>query len=204
MKSLFTNTRVELKGRIVHLLPLEKSHYVKLYEIAEGENIWQWFPYLIKELSHMRDQIEFAVDKRDSGLALPFVIVKVNTGEIVGSTRFFEPSVEHRRVEIGHTWIGPKWQRTGVNIESKYLMLKYAFETLDCIRVELKTDRRNIPSQESMTALGLVREGTLRSHMITQNGFIRDTVYFSCIRPEWPQLEASLRLKIEVLARELK
>lgn len=123
---------------------------------------------------------------------LPFSIVLKETGQAIGMTAFFDIRLEHRGLEIGHTWIGTAYQRTRVNPESKLLLLTHAFETLGCVRVQLKTDGRNIQSQRAMLRLGLRYEGTLRKHMIRPDGFVRDTVMFSVTDGEWPELKARL------------
>jgi RimJ/RimL family protein N-acetyltransferase len=145
------------------------------------------------DVQHFVDE---ALRARDAGTALPFATVLQATGQIVGSTRYLNVEPSHRRVEIGATFIGTAWQRTAVNTEAKYLMLWHAFERLACHRVEFKTDSLNEPSRRAILRLGATEEGTLRSHMLVAGGRLRDTVYFSIIRPEWPTIKASLEAKL--------
>ena len=193
---MLPKTPVMLDGTSVSLRPLEIQHAATLFEIGQGMNIWRWYPDRIESVADMERVVESALAAKEQGLALPFVIVERDTAQIIGSSRFFNIFPEHRRLEIGWTWIGPQWQRTSVNTETKYLMLRYAFEVMGCLRVELKTDRRNLKSQEAMLRLGLKQEGTLRKHMITHDGHHRDTVYFSVVEPEWPAMREFLNSKL--------
>ena len=127
---------------------------------------------------------------------LPFAIVETDKGRAVGSTRFLNIRPEHRGLEIGWTWIGREWQRTSVNTETKFLLLRHAFERLGCIRVELKTDARNERSQQAIERIGAKREGILRSHMLVQEGFRRDSVYFSVLDEEWPAVKEGLEKRL--------
>jgi RimJ/RimL family protein N-acetyltransferase len=144
----------------------------------------------------MRAFIEGALELQRSGSALPFATIHSASGRPIGSTRFGNIVPEHKRVEIGWTWITPPFQRTAVNTEAKYLMLRYAFEELGCNRVELKTDALNARSRAAILRIGAKEEGTLRSHMVNADGTLRDTVYFSVIAPEWPQVAENLLAKL--------
>src|SRR5688500_4130816 len=130
------------------------------------------------------------------GTAVPLATIDKRTGLAVGSTRFANISPEHKRVEIGWTWIAPAWQRSAVNTEAKYLMLGHAFEVWRCGRVELKTNARNEQSRRAIVRIGAKEEGTLRNHMINPDGSFRDTVYFSIIESEWPEVKKSLEEKL--------
>ena len=123
---------------------------------------------------------------------MPFATVERSSGRVIGSTRFMAIAAPHRRVEIGSSWVAKPWQRTAVNTEAKYLMLRHAFETWGCLRVELKTDSRNERSRRAMLRLGCVEEGTYRKHVVTERGQVRDTVYFSVVDDEWPAVKARL------------
>src|SRR5208283_1669620 len=128
--------------------------------------------------------------------SLVFVTAARSSGELAGSTRFMNIDRANRRVEIGSTWIAPKWQRTAINTEAKYLMLRHAFETWGCIRVELKTDALNQGSRNAILRIGAKEEGTLRKHLITWTGRVRDTVYFSLLDEEWPAAKSGLEQKL--------
>jgi RimJ/RimL family protein N-acetyltransferase len=130
------------------------------------------------------------------GLSLPFTIIDPKSGAIVGSTRYMNITPEHRRLEIGSTFVGRQWQRTAVNTAAKLLLLTHAFERLECIRVELKTDARNATSRAAIRRLGATEEGALRGHVICADGFRRDTVYFSILESEWPQIKNTFILRL--------
>jgi RimJ/RimL family protein N-acetyltransferase len=125
-----------------------------------------------------------------------FATVEQKSGRAIGSTRFMNIDRTNRRVEIGSTWIAPAWQRTAVNTEAKYLMLRHAFEVWGCVRVELKTDALNQKSRNAILRLGAQEEGTLRRHLVTSTGRVRDTVYFSILDNEWPAVRAKLKAKL--------
>ncbi|MCX6125927.1 MAG: GNAT family protein [Proteobacteria bacterium] len=197
---MLPKTPIMLDGTRVSLRPLEPHHAATLFEIGKGVNIWQWYPDRIESIEDMERIVAQALAARELGLALPFVIVDRQTHAIIGSSRFFNVFPDHRRLEIGWTWIGTQWQRTSVNTEAKYLMLRYAFEVMNCLRVELKTDSRNVNSQQAMLRLGLKQEGILRNHMITHDGHNRDSVYFSVVAPEWPPMQEFIESKLECWA----
>jgi RimJ/RimL family protein N-acetyltransferase len=187
---------VTLEGRHIRLEPLSLAHHAQLCEIGLDPEIWRWTTSLIRTPEDMRTYIETALKLQADGSALPFATIETASGRAVGSTRFGNIDRANRRVEIGWTWIGLKWQRTVVNTEAKYLMLRHAFETLGCIRVELKTDVLNERSRKAILRIGAKEEGTLRNHMIVPGGRIRDSVYFSIIDREWPEVKAGLEEKL--------
>jgi RimJ/RimL family protein N-acetyltransferase len=133
---------------------------------------------------------------QERGTAMPFATLDAATGGVIGSTRFMNIDVPNRRVEIGSTWLSPNRQRTAANTEAKYLMLTHAFDTLGCIRVELKTDALNEKSRAAILRIGAKQEGIFRSHVICHDGRIRDSVYFSITREEWPQVRTGLEEKL--------
>jgi RimJ/RimL family protein N-acetyltransferase len=180
----------------VRLEPLTTDHHQALCEVALHPELWQWTPSQVLTPEAMRLYIETALEARDAGTALPFATVNLQTGRVVGSTRFLNIDGANRRVEIGSTFIALPWQRTCINTEAKYLMLRHAFETLGCIRVELKTDSLNMKSRTAILRLGATEEGTFRNHMIVAGGRIRHTVYFSIIESEWPSVKALLEGKL--------
>ena len=134
---------------------------------------------------------------RDAGSALPFATIDTASERVIGSTRYGNIDHANRRLEIGWTFVAPAWQRTRINTEAKYLMLRYAFETLGSIRVELKTDALNQTSRRAIARIGAREEGTLRHHMICADGRLRDTVYYSVIAPEWPGVKAALEARLQ-------
>ena len=136
--------------------------------------------------------IDTALEEQKRGVSLPFALIERATGRAIGSTRYGNIDRTHRRAEIGWTWVAREWQRTAVNTEAKYLLLRHAFETLGCIRVELKTDSLNERSRAAILRIGAQEEGIFRNHMITASGRIRHTVYFSIVDCEWPAVKARL------------
>jgi RimJ/RimL family protein N-acetyltransferase len=144
----------------------------------------------------MRRYLDTALAERAAGASLPFAQVERASGRVVGSTRLGNLEPRHRRAEIGWTWLAPPWQRTGINVEAKLLLLAHAFDVLGCVRVELKTDARNARSRAAILRLGATEEGTLRRHMITERGHMRDSVYFSILADEWPAVRAGLTARL--------
>lgn len=186
----------ELQGNYVTLEPLIRDiHQDDLIEAGSEANIFKWF-LSISSPDDIPEFLEKAELDQQDGKALPFAIVYNDTGKAIGTTRFGSISREHRRVEIGWTWISPTYQRTGVNTESKFLLLSHAFENWECGRVMLKTDCRNTQSRRAIERLGAKKEGVLRKHCITDHGY-RDTVVYSIVDSEWPSIKSKLKTKIE-------
>ena len=186
-----------LEGEYVRLEPLRIEFLEKLCEVGLEASIWRWTTANVKTESDMRNYMETALDEHSRGVSLPFVTIEKKSGKIVGSTRFGGIDRENRRVEIGWTWINPNWQRTAINTEAKFLMLRHAFETWKCIRVELKTDVLNEKSRKAILRLGAKEEGVLRRHLITDAGRFRDTVYFSIIDTEWEDVKSNLLSRLK-------
>ena len=187
---------VTLEGAHVRLEPLAPEHLGALCEVGLDPGLWRLNPSPVASREDMARYVQIARDAHARGEALPFATVDLASGTVVGSTRLGNVALGHRRVEIGWTWIAAPWQRTAINTEAKLLLLRHAFGPLACNRVELKTDARNARSQEAMRRIGATREGTLRHHMVTASGHLRDTVYFSILREEWPAVEAGLVRKL--------
>lgn len=183
---------VTLEGAVVRLEPLGLHHLDALCAVGLEPSLWALTTIRVDSAGDMRRYVEAALADQAAGTALPFAAVERASGTVVGSTRFGSAAPEHARVEIGWTWIAPRWQRTAVNTEAKYLMLRHAFEVLRCRRVELKTSARNLRSQAAMRRIGAIEEGTLRKHMINADGSARDSVYFSILDDEWPQVRRRL------------
>jgi RimJ/RimL family protein N-acetyltransferase len=191
---------VTLEGRHVRLEPLAKAHLAGLAEVGLDEELWRWIPTQVRTAEEMAAYIETALQEQERGGALPFAIVDKATGRAIGSTRYGNIDRTHHRVEIGWTWVSWEWQRTAVNTEAKYLLLRHAFETLGCIRVELKTDSMNEKSRAAILRIGAQHEGIFRNHMITASGRIRHSAYYSIIDSEWPAVKARLESKLNSTA----
>jgi len=183
---------VTLEGAHVRLEPLAKSHLAGLAQVGLDEELWRWIPMAVRTVEEMAAYIETALQEQERGVSLPFALIEKATGRAIGSTRYGNIDRTHHRVEIGWTWVARDWQRTAVNTEAKYLLLEHAFETLGCIRVELKTDSLNEKSRAAILRIGAKEEGLFRNHMITASGRIRHTVYFSLVDSEWPAVKARL------------
>lgn len=187
---------VILEGIHVRLEPLMESHHPALCEVGLEPELWKWIPLQVLDADQMMRYLRGALADQEKGTALPFATIDRASGTVIGSTRFMNIDMANKRVEIGSTWIAPVWQRSAINTEAKYLMMRYAFETLGCNRVELKTDSLNTKSRNAILRIGAKQEGIFRSHMITWSGRLRDTVYFSVIAPEWPEVKAALEAKL--------
>ena len=185
-----------LQGRHVRLEPLAREHHGALCEVGLEEDLWRWTPLQIRSTGDMLEYLEATLRAQDMELEIPFATIDVISGKVVGSTRFMNIETKHRRLEIGSTWIAPAWQRTALNTEAKYLMLCHAFGPLHCHRVEFKTDFLNQKSRDAILRIGAKQEGIFRNHMITATGRVRDTVWFSIIDSEWPQVKLDLERKL--------
>jgi len=186
---------VVLEGAQVRLEPLSLGHLAGLCEVGLDEALWRWIPVPVRTAAEMTAYLEKALKEQASGVSLPFALVE-KASRTIGSTRYMNIEKEHHRVEIGATWVARAWQRTAVNTEAKYLLLRHAFETLGCIRVELKTDSLNTQSRAAILRIGAREEGIFRNHMITASGRIRHTVYFSIVDSEWSEVKARLERRL--------
>jgi RimJ/RimL family protein N-acetyltransferase len=183
---------VTLHGTLVSLEPLRTSNLSELAAIGLHPELWRLQPRAIVSVADMRDYIDQALADQARGVSLPFVIVRRTDGALLGSTRFMDIALEHRRLEIGATWLTPAAQRTGANVEAKLLLLSHAFEAMGVQRVVLKTEALNVQSRTAILALGAVEEGTFRRHLIAEDGRMRDMTYFSILDTEWPEVRARL------------
>lgn len=188
---------VTLAGEHVQLEPMLEAHHAALAEVGLDEDLWKWIPVPVRTPEEMKAYVDAALAEQARGVSLPFTIVERATGNVIGSTRYANIERIHRRVEIGWTWVARPWQRTAVNTECKYMLLKHAFETLGCIRVELKTDSLNERSRAAILRIGAKEEGVFRNHMITASGRIRHSVYFSITDSEWPVVKRRLEEKLK-------
>jgi len=187
-----------LEGTFIRLEPLQTAHSAAFWDVAKDslEDIFRWIPYRMEAREDFDLLVEKAFAEQARGESVVFATVERATGRVIGSTRFMNIDRANSRVEIGSTWIAPPWQRTAVNTEAKYLMLRHAFEVWRCIRVELKTDALNQKSRNAILRLGGKEEATFRKHLLTWTGRIRDTVYFSILDTEWPEVKTRLEAKL--------
>jgi len=178
-----------LAGKHVRLVPMEEAHIPGLFRAGADPEVWKFVPFRVRTEEDMRTYVRQALADRDKGEAYPFATL-TGEGRIIGSTRFYTLAPAHKNLEIGYTWLDPAHWRTAANTEAKSLMLAFAFETLGCQRVALRTDMLNLRSQRAMERFGAAREGVFRKHMILPDGRIRDTVYYSVTDAEWPKAKA--------------
>ena len=183
---------VTLTGRTIRLEPMTASHYDALAALALGTDLFRWYTKELNTPAELRSWMDDALAARAAGTALPFVTLHVGDARIVGATRFMNISARDGRYEIGSTWIGKPWQRSRVNSEAKYLMMRHAFETLGARRVELKTHAKNVQSRTAIERLGAQFEGIHRNHMLMYDGTMRDSAWYSVIDTEWPAVKARL------------
>lgn len=187
-----------LEGSTVRLEPLHPEHAPLFWEAAKNhvDEIFRWIPYSIKNLGDFDALVTKTLAEQERGESVAFATIQRASGKVVGGTRFMNIDRANRRVEIGSTWIATAWQRTAVNTEAKYLMLRHAFEIWKCIRVELKTDALNQKSRNAILRIGAKEEGTLRRHVITWSGRVRHTVCFSILDSEWPEVKQRLEARM--------
>lgn len=191
-----TSQPVTLQGSHVRLEPLSLDHLDGLCQYGLDPELWRWTTTRLHTRKDMIEYVETALQSEKEGTARPFATISLESGQVIGCTRFGNIDFHNRHVEIGWTWVGVPWQRTAVNTEAKYLMLRHAFEVLGCIRVEFKTDSINERSRRALLRIGAMEEGTLRNHMIVHGGRHRHSVFFSVIDTEWPQVRANLEAKL--------
>jgi RimJ/RimL family protein N-acetyltransferase len=191
---------ITLTGRLVRLEPLDEAHIPDLAVAGRDEIIWRYMPYgLLSTAEKMAAHVKETLAGRASGKTYPFAVILLETGRAVGSTSYLDIQLQNRALEIGGTWYAVHCQRSGVNTECKYLLLCHAFETLNCLRVQFKTDLRNEPSQRALERIGAVREGVLRKCLTMPDGYQRSSVYYSVLDNEWPAVKTHLEQLLAVV-----
>jgi RimJ/RimL family protein N-acetyltransferase len=189
-------TEITLTGTTVELRPLQREHSAALVQAAADGQLWNLKVTNVPGPDTVEKYVDIALAGREAGTMIPFVIVRRDTGEIVGSTRFWKVDRVNRKLEIGHTFISQSVQKSGVNTEAKLLLLTHAFEVMDCVRVQFTTDELNEKSRAAILRLGAVQEGIVRHERIMPDGRKRNSVRFSIIDPEWPQVKAGLLARL--------
>jgi len=189
---------ITLTGNYVRLEPMTEAHIPGLAEIGVGQAFWDFMLYGdMNTEADMANWVRDILSRAEKGTDLPFVAIHLASGRVAGATRYLNIMPKDRGLEVGGTWYGLEFQRTPVNTECKYLLLRHAFETLGCIRVQLKTDLRNERSQKAIERIGAVKEGVLRNHMILPDGRIRHSVFYSILDTEWPDVKKRLEEMME-------
>ncbi|GGG65267.1 GNAT family N-acetyltransferase [Paenibacillus radicis (ex Gao et al. 2016)] len=192
-----TTDTLRLQGKRADLLRMDEHHAKPLLEAAQEMASWSLYLKPLQTLTDVQHFIGKAKQEEAAGTCIPYVIWDHTGQKIVGSTRLFDLSAEHHSLEIGSTWLNPAVWRTRINTECKYLLLREAFEHLDMLRVQIKTDLRNLQSQTAIARIGAVKEGILRKHRILHDGYVRDTVMYSITNEEWPGVKAKLESMLE-------
>ena len=188
---------IVLENSRVRLRPLEIADFEALKPVAFDEELWRYTLTRGDDAVSLAAYLRQALEAREQDLRYPFVIIDRETGQLAGSTSYYNVSEADQRLSIGYTWVGTAFQRSGLNRACKHLLFSHAFGQLGCERVELETDARNQKSRTAMSRMGATEEGTLRSHRPTQGGIRRDTVIFSVIKPEWSGLRQSVFQEFE-------
>ena len=181
----------------VTMEPLERKHEPELLEAAKDGQLWNLWYTAVASPDAVMGYMDAALKMRDELDAMPFVVRRKPDGKVVGSTRYFNVDAKNRRLEIGHTWYSKSVHRTGLNTEAKLLLLKHAFEKLDCIAVEFRTHFFNHQSRRAIERLGAKQDGIMRNHQIAPNGTLRDTVVYSITQAEWPTVKAHLTYQLD-------
>ncbi|NLR91966.1 GNAT family N-acetyltransferase [Flammeovirga agarivorans] len=188
--------KTELEGALVKLIPLTLEHKEELLNAASDGELWKLWFTSVPSINTIDKYLEKALEDYQLEKSLPFVVIDKKTNKVIGSTRFTNAVTHHKRVEIGYTWYAKSYQKTGVNTECKFLLLRHAFETLHCIAVEFRTHWHNQASRKAIARLGAKQDGVLRNHQIGEDGTLRDTVVFSIVRDEWAVTKKSLLFKL--------
>lgn len=187
-----------LQGYSVRLAPVDESHLDQLSLWSAEEDIWRYMTFAhLASREELQAWISTAMQANERGTEMNFAIIDEASRSAIGTTSFYRVVPEHKRIELGKTWLGAPYRRTHINTAAKYLLLHHAFETLLANRVELNTDARNLRSQRAMERLGAVRDGVLRSHTIMRDGFVRDTMNYSFTINDWPVTKTRLRNLLE-------
>jgi len=187
---------VVLTGRRVRLEPLAEDHLDDLAAVGLDPAIWTWTIARPTDGEGLGRWLETALGNAAAGTEVPFATIDLASGRAIGSTRFLSIVPEHRRLEIGWTWVGRSFQRTGANREAKLLQLTHAFEDLGANRVEFKTDSRNEPSRAALLGIGTTFEGIFRNHMVMPDGRLRHSAYYSVVAEDWPAVKARLEARL--------
>jgi len=188
---------VTLEGTHVRLETLRAEHADELVATCTGHGMFQFFPIPMETPAVMRAFVAHSLASLAKGTVLPFATIERKSGHVVGSTSYLAIEPQHKRLEIGATFIAPSRQRSAVNTEAKLLQLTHCFEVLGCNRVEFKTDARNARSRAALARIGATEEGVFRAHMVMPDGALRDSVYFSVVAREWPAVKERLTRKLE-------
>jgi len=185
----FLNKDFTLENKAVLLRHIVKEDFELFKEIAFDDNIWKYFTSNVSNEADLHFFIDEAIQQRDAGARVPFTIVDKSSGKVIGSTSYGNISPVHQRVEVGWTWVSPKFQKTGLNRNCKFLLMKYVFENMQWMRLEFKTDVLNEQARKGLLGAGATEEGVLRSHTLMPFNRRRDTIYYSVLASEWSEVK---------------
>ncbi|MEX3748018.1 MULTISPECIES: GNAT family N-acetyltransferase [Lysinibacillus] len=189
---------IALENEVVLLKPLGQEDAQGILEAGSYPEIWPYLSTTIEKMDDVHNFVDNALSAKNAKTEFPFVIVDKNSGQIIGSTRFMDIDENHKRLEIGTSWITPAFWRTTINTNCKYLLLQYCFEVLNLQRVQIKTDFENVRAQKAIERIGGEKEGVLRNHMVRKDGTTRHTVMYSITLQEWPQVKKHLQQLLEI------
>lgn len=182
----------QLENENVLLKPMDREDVAGTFAAAYYPEVWSHLPISVESEEDVEKYVASALLAKQQEKEFPFVIIDPKTSTIIGSTKFMDIDVKHKRLEIGFTWLTPSYWRTAINTNCKYLLLQYAFETLGLQRVQIKTDHENLRSQKAIERIGAIKEGVLRNHMIRKDGTTRHTVMYSITKEDWPDIKVHL------------
>jgi len=185
-------TPITLTGKHVRLEPLTLEHHDDMVEAVRDGELWKLWYTFIPAPENMREEIRRRLERQANGSMLPFAVVELSSGKAVGMTTYMDIDAANRRVEIGSTWYRQRVQRTPLNTECKFLLLRHAFEELNCVAVEFRTHFFNHRSRRAIERLGAKLDGILRNHRFQPDGTLRDTCVYSIISGEWPTVRSHL------------
>lgn len=186
------DANVVLEGNTIDLVPLEMKYKEQVYEAIKSPDVWKYTWREVKTFDDIEQILSIAVQSKNDGKQLPFIIRDKMSGEVVGTTRIGDIDTVNRNVEIGWTWLSPSVWRTKVNTECKFLLLQYCFEELKVLRVQFSISGQNVRSQKAVERIGAVKEGTFRKHRIKADGTIQDNIFYSIVDTEWIDVKAKL------------
>ncbi len=191
------SNEIIIEGEKTKLIPLKMEHKEELMEAAKDGNLWELWYTSVPSLDGADTYIQSAIDQYNNKSSIPFAVIDKSSNTIIGSTRYCNIDHQNNRLEIGYTWYAKSFQRTGINTECKYLLIKNAFEVFKVIAVEFRTHWHNHPSRKAILRLGAKQDGILRNHKIDKSGNMRDTVVFSIIQNEWQTIKQSLEYQLK-------
>lgn len=190
--STWINQSTILKGKVIDLIPLKEEHFTELEKLSKDKRIWEYYIFDGTDPVKFSEALNSAIREKEKGVQFPFVTYHKAENRIIGSTRFLDIQPNHKKLEIGWTWLLPEYWGTVINLECKLLLLTFCFEQLQTVRVQLKTDENNIRSRRAIEKIGGKFEGILRNEQLRDNGTNRNSALYSILDSEWNEAKAKL------------